>query len=202
MAILIDKGNYFQLYPLLLKRNHILIFTFYTSNDYNSREIKICLFIFSFAWLITLNALFFNDSTIHKIYEDKGDFNFIYKIPQIVYSTLISSVVYSVTKVLSLSERDIIKFKKENSKKEIKQGLINKLIIKFILFFVLIYILLILFWFYLVIFCAVYINTQVHLLKTFLISSALYYLIHPFPGCLLLVIIFKFFPCKEYIYQI
>ena len=164
VAILIDKRNYFQYYLSLLKRKHILIFTFYTSNDYNSREIKICLFIFSFALYSTVNALFFNDSTMHKIYEDYGAFNFIYQLPQIVYSTLISSIINIVASFLSLSEKTILKLKTKSSTNETKQGIINKLIIKFILFFVLIYILLILFWYYLVCFCAVYTNTQIHLL--------------------------------------
>ena len=54
----------------------ILIFTFYT--DYNSKIIKIILFLFSFALSFTKNTLIFNDSTIHQIYEDQGKFNIIY----------------------------------------------------------------------------------------------------------------------------
>ena len=184
VALLIDKRNYCQYYLSLLKRKQILIFTFYTSNDYNSREIKICLLIFSFALPFTVNALFFNDSTIHKIYEENGTYNFIYQLPQIVYSVLISIVIIKILKFLSLSEKNILEFKDKNSKKETKQGLINKLISKFKLFFVLIYILLILFWYYLVCFCALYKNTQIYLLEKALISYALY-LIYPFGLCLL-----------------
>ena len=183
-AILIDKRSYYQYYLTLLKRKHILIFTFYTSNDYNSREIKICLFIFSFALNFTVNALFFDDSTMHKIYKDNGDFNFIYQLPKIVYSTLISSIINAVATFLSLSEKTILEFKANNSKNKDKQGIVNKLIIKFILFFALIYILLILFWYYLACFCAVYINTQILLIKDTLISYTLY-LLYPFGLCLL-----------------
>ena len=184
VAILIDKRNYFQYYVSLLKRKHILIFTFYTSDDYNSREIKICLFFFIFALQFTVNALFFNDSTMHKIYEDNGDYNFIYQLPQIVYSTLISSIINMVASFLSLSEKSILEFKNQSSTNETKQDVIKKIIIKFILFFVFVYILLILFWYYLVCFCAVYTNTQIHLLKDTLISYTLY-LLYPFGLCLL-----------------
>ena len=111
------------------------------------------LIYFSFALYFTVNELFFNDSTMHKIYEDNGAFNFIYQLPQIFYSTLISSIISMVATFLSLSEKNILEFK--SSKNDTNQGVINKLIIKFILFFVLIYILLILFWYYLVCFCAV-----------------------------------------------
>ena len=47
-ALNIDKRTYFQFYFSLLKTKHIIIFTFYTKNDYNSKIIKIILFLFSF----------------------------------------------------------------------------------------------------------------------------------------------------------
>ena len=71
----------------------VMIFTFYTSDDYNSKIIKISLFLFSFSIYFTINALFFNDSTMHNIYEAKGSYNFIYQIPIILYSTIISGII-------------------------------------------------------------------------------------------------------------
>ena len=180
---MIDKRSYFQYYLSLLKRKQILIFTFYTSNDYNSKEIKICLFFFSFALYFTINALFFNDSTMHKIYEDNGHFNFIYQLPQIIYSTIISSAINTLVTFLSLSEKNILSLKNIKSEFERKK-VINRLIIKFIIFFILIYILLILFWLYISCFCAVYINTQIHLIEDTLISYVLY-LLYPLGLCLI-----------------
>ena len=81
----IDKRTYFQYYFGLLKRKQLIIFTFFTHSDYNSRVLKISLFLFSFALYITINALFFNDSTMHKIYEDEGSFNFLYQIPYLKF---------------------------------------------------------------------------------------------------------------------
>ena len=92
-AIQYDKRTYIQFYFSLLKTRHIVLFSFYPSNDYNSRIIKIYLFFYSFSMYCAINALFFNDSTMHKIYEDGGSFNFIYQIPQILYSSIISSVL-------------------------------------------------------------------------------------------------------------
>ena len=40
--------------------------------DANSKIIKLCLFLFSFTLYFTVNALFFNDTTMHKIYDDQG----------------------------------------------------------------------------------------------------------------------------------
>ena len=51
-------------------------------------------------------------------------FNFAYQLPQIVYSSLISSVLNILLKLLSLSEDDVINFKqnKDNKKElELKQ---------------------------------------------------------------------------------
>ena len=57
--------------------NHLFVLTFYcNNNDYNSQIIKIFLFFFFFSIDFVINALFFNDDTMHKIYEDEGKFNF------------------------------------------------------------------------------------------------------------------------------
>ena len=159
---------------------HILIFTFYTYTDYNSKIIKIILFLFSFALYFTINALFFNDKTIHKIYEDHGKFNFIYQIPKILYSTIITSFINIIIKFLSLTEKNILEIKNEkNNLNEKASKILKYLIIKLILFFILIFIFLILFWFYISCFCGIYKNTQIHLIKDTLISFSLS-LLYPF----------------------
>ena len=48
---------------------------------------------------------------MHDIYEESGKFNFIYHIPQILYSTIISSVINMIVKTLSLSEKKYIRNK-------------------------------------------------------------------------------------------
>jgi len=179
-ALKLDKRTFFQYYLSLLKTNHLLIFTFFTNTDYNSKIIKIILFLFSFALYITINALFFNDKTLHKIYEDQGNFNFIYQIPNILYSSLISSFINSIIKFLSLTEKNILELKNEKYnifEKSFK--LLKCLIIKFILFFILIFLFLFIFWYYLICFCGIYRNTQIHLIKDTLISFGLS-LLYPF----------------------
>ena len=46
-ALKYDKRSYIQYYLSLLKTKHLLIFSFITKNEYNSRVIKICLFFFA-----------------------------------------------------------------------------------------------------------------------------------------------------------
>ena len=83
-ALKIDKRTYIQYYCSLLRVKHILILLFYTNDDYNSKIIKISLFLFNFTLYYIINSLFFDDSMMHKIYEDKGAFNFIYNLPKIL----------------------------------------------------------------------------------------------------------------------
>ena len=60
-ALFYDKRTYFQYYWSLLKKKHLLLFEIITSNDYNSRIIKFCLFIFSFSQYYAGNAFFFTE---------------------------------------------------------------------------------------------------------------------------------------------
>ena len=115
-ALKLDKRNYFQYYISLLKYNHPLIFSFGTYYDYNSRIIKIFLFFISFSSDLTINALFFNDDTMHKIYQDKGNYDLLYQIPQILYSTLISRFINTLIKSLALPQDNIIELKQEKGK--------------------------------------------------------------------------------------
>ena len=179
-ALKYDKRTYFQYYFSLIKINHILIFTF-LSNDENSRIIKLCLFFFSFSLYIVSNALFFNDSTMHKYYEDKGEYDFIYELPKIIYSSLGSSLITYLFKYLSLVDKNILLIKREKTinftdkiHKEIKC-----MKIKFILFFNFSFIFLIFFWYYISVFCTVYSKTQIILIKDTIISFCLS-LLYPF----------------------
>ena len=171
-----DKRDFFEYYLSLLKTNHLLIFTFFRKNDYNSKIIKIFLFFFSIILFYIVNALFFSDSTIHQILEDGGAFNFIYQIPQIIYSALITNIINIIIKTLSLSEKNILDINQEIDIKNLPKKsdkIIRKLNLKFILFFIISFLFLIFFWYYISCFCAVYKNTRLHLIKDTLISLGL-----------------------------
>ena len=172
-AINNDKRTYFQIYFSLLRKKHLLIFAFYPIKDYNIMIIKICLFFFFFSLYYFVNVLFFTDDAIHKIYESQGIYDFVWQIPQIIYSTLISEIIISIIKYLSLSEHNVIKIKLINEydkcETEVKK-LLKRLKIKFTLYFVLSFVFLLFFWYYLSIFCAIYKNTQLFLIKDTIIS--------------------------------
>ena len=179
-AIKIDKRTYWEYYLSLIKTKELLIFSFYLSTDYNLRTIKINLFFLTFALNLTVNACFFNDSTMHKIYQDEGSYNFLYQLPQIIYSLLITVLVKTILSMLSLTEKSIVKLKQEKKIDVNEFTKVNKCLkIKLIIFFALEFVFLLLFWYYLSCFCALYKNTQVHLIKDTLTSFALS-LFYPF----------------------
>ena len=171
VAIEKDKRSFGQYYISLIQTNHILLYIFYT-NDFNSPIIKLSIFIFNLSALITINALFFNDDTMHKIYFDHGTFNFVYQLPQIIYSSIISAFLNCIIKFLGLSEKDILKIKQEKIMNIIpKENSILKTIrIKFALFYLINSLFLGIFWHYVTCFCGIYKNTQIHLIKDSLIS--------------------------------
>ena len=184
LAIQNDKRSYCQYYISLLRTKHKLIFAFCYSRDYNSRIIKIDLFFIILAAEYSVNALFFNDSTMHNIYEKNGSFDIEYELPKIAYSFLISLGLEMLLKLLALSNNGIINLKKNKNKskqdvKERANKLKKKLGIKFVFYFLISFILLLFFWYYVSMFGAVYSNTQIYLLKDTAISFLLS-LIYPF----------------------
>ena len=181
-AILSDKRSYWQYYYSLLKKKHLIILTFIANNDYNVFILKFSLFIISLTLYFALNTLFFRDSSMQQIFIDQGKFRLIYQIPQILYSTLLSSIMTFILKQLSLSQNELIKIKKEPNKaksKKIANQSKKNLRIKLYLFFIFALLLIIFCWYYVTAFGAVYPNTQIYLLEDTWISF-LFSMIYPF----------------------
>ena len=172
-ALINDKRTYVLYYFSLLRTKHLIIFCFYPINDYNSKVIKVILFFFSFALYYIINALFFNDSTMHKIYENFGIYNIIYQINKISYSLIISSAIIEIIKYFSLSQKNIIMIKNEEDIEnldKIGENELKCIYKKIFIFYFISFLFLFFFWFYIGCFCAVYINTQIFLIKDTLIS--------------------------------
>ena len=176
LALENDNRTYCQYYISLLKTKHNFIFSFFQNDDYNSRIIKIDLFFINFAVNYTVNGLFFDDDSMHKIYVTKGSFNLEYQLPKIIYSSLISIILNKILRLLAISNDSIIDLKKDksiNGVDERKNDLERNLKIKFFFYFLLGLIFLVAFWYYIAMFGVIYKNTQIHLLSDTLISFGL-----------------------------
>ena len=119
---------------------------------------------------------------MHKIYKDRGKYDILFQIPQILYSTLISKLIDTLIKTLALSQDNIIELKREKRKDYMKEKYSKMLIVlrnNIIGFFICTFIILLWFWYYVTCFCGIYVNTQIHLIKD-CFMSLLISLIYPF----------------------
>lgn len=178
-ALKYDKRTFLDYYKSMIKTKHPFIFSFIPIKDYNSYIIKISLFLVLFSIIYIVNALFFNEATIHKIYEDQGTYNFIFFLPKIFCSFFISHIIYILIKYFTVTERDLVDVKIffKDSVKIISTK--RKINIKYILYFSIGLGFLCFFWYYLSSFCAVYKNSQIYLIKNTIISLSIS-LIYPF----------------------
>ena len=189
-ALEIDFRSYFQFYLSLLKETHLFIFTFIVKNDYNIFLLKFSLFLLNFSLFYFINAVFCDDESIHKIYENEGESVYIYDIPQTIYSILVTQIVSFLLENLALSQDDFLSIKEKEDAKLIQEetNKIRKCIkIKSLIFFIIGIFLLIGFWYYISAFDAVYYNTQIHLIKDTVVSYSTS-LLYPF-----LLIVFPVF---------
>ena len=187
----------------------MILFAFWPNDDYNLTVIKISILILAFSLYFTINGFFFSDETMNKINEDKGAFNFLFQIPQILYSTLISAIINLILKRLSLTEKQILIIKQEhnykeaeNKSKKVKLCLKTKLL----LFYIISSLLMLFFWYFISCFCAVYKNTQIILIKDTLISFGLSMLypfgLNLFPGMFRIPALRAINKNMKYLYQL
>ena len=186
-ALLIDKRTYFQYYGSLIRKRHPIIFTFVPIDDYNLVSLKISLFLLSLSSFFVINAFFFSDKTMHKIYVDNGYSDILVHLPEIIYSSIISAVIDTILKLLCLSENKILSLKEIKHIKETQKRIKDAktyLRIKFIFFFLVSFLLSFFYCYFMTCFCVVYKNTQIILLKDSFISYGLS-MLYPFGLCLI-----------------
>ena len=182
LAINIDKRSYLQYYFSLLKKKQLILFTFIPSNDYNLIVIKLSLFLLAFSLYFTVNGFFFTDESMHNVYINNGGFDILSQISNIIYSSIIPSLLNTILKYLSLSENNILKLKKVKKANEcVRQSKsVEKCIkLKFIIFFIFSFLIMLFFWYFISCFCALYKNTQIILIEDTLISFGIS-MLYPF----------------------
>ena len=171
----------------MIKKNNLVIFTFFQKTDYNLPVVKYSLFLISLSLYFVINAFFFVNSAIHKIYENKGMVKFFLEIPKIIYSSIVSILCNLIINSLALSEKSLLKLKKikDKYKRDSNSAYLYVFLRrKITIYFVIGFVFLIFFWYFISAFCAVYKNTQVIYLKNCSISFCIS-MLYPFLICLL-----------------
>ena len=181
-ALIYDKRTYLEYYISLLRTKHPIFFTFCFVKDYNILIIKICISLLSFTVYLAINALFFNNTIIHKIYLNEGKYDIVSVLPRIFLSFVISHIINIIFRICFLSERELYFIEKQETLLKAKKK--SKSVkfcfsIKYFIFFIFSLIFLILLWYYLASFCAIYQNSQVFVLLNTIISCGIS-LIYPF----------------------
>ena len=179
-ALELDKRSFIATYWSKLRREHLILFTFFVRNDYNLTFVKYSRFIFIICTDMAVNVFFFSDNTMHKIYVDYGKYNFIQQIPQIVISTVVSQMLEVFLCFLSMTDKHYYEIKELGYENRYEVFKIMKCIkIKLTFYFIFTFLLFAFYWYAIACFCAVYPNTQMAFI-TDSFSSFILGLLYPF----------------------
>ena len=176
-----DKRSFLKVYWSVLKREHIILFTFVSWNDYNLFYVKIERFLIQLCTQMFMNGLFFTDDSMHKATKS-DDYNFTQQLPKIIFSLIGTHVIEVLLCYLSMTDTYVYEIKELAQRKfteELISEKIKKIKTKLIGFFISTCILFAFFWYFVSAFCAVYQNTQKIFLIDFVIGTLLGY-IDPF----------------------
>ena len=208
-AIELDKRPFSQIYWSTLKRNHIVLLTFFSWNDYNIYYIKFARFLFLISTDMALNVFFFTDDSMHKIYLNYGKYDFIQSIPQTIYTTAISQLIEVFLSYLSMTDKHIYQIKHLKDVKMEKILIFKNLKcikLKLISFFVFTFVFFTFYWYLISCFCAVYENTQVIFIKdsisTFFSGLAYPFVLYLIPSALRILALRDINKKRTFIYKL
>ena len=171
-ALKLDDRNYCKIYCSILKRDQLIMNTFFACDDYNLYYIKAPKFIFILCTLMTINAFLFNDKSFHKLFISGVNYYFNYQVLQIVLSVIITYVVEVVLCYLTHTDKYVYEIKslpKNEINSEQVFNILKCIRKKLITFYAIIFAILLFYWYSVSAFCAVYPNTQ----KIYLIDCLL-----------------------------
>ena len=182
-----DNRTCLRTYWSVIKREHYVIFTFFSRNDYNLFYVKIERFFMLICTEITMNGMFFVHETMYK--KQTGGLSFAQKIPQFVFSLLVSHAIEVILCFLSMTDIHYYQIKalpkeQKNLHKDQKylskdaKNLPNKgknddkmfdilscMKRKLTAFFIFTFLVFLFHWYFISAFCAVYQNTQIIYLR-------------------------------------
>ena len=161
-----DSRSCCRTYLSVLLREHYVLFTFCSRNDYNLFYIKIERFFILICTEMTMNGMFFVHETMYK--KQTGGVTIGQKIPQFVFSLLVSHAIEIILCFLGMTDVHYYEIKAlphKTEKDERVFKIINKMKRKLTWFFIFTFLVFLFHWYFISAFCAVYQNTQVIFLR-------------------------------------
>ena len=174
-AIQLDKRTFCQYYLSLIRTKQLIVFCV-MKNDFNSRIIKICYALIIYSLFLAMNALFIEDSSLHRLHILEGSIEYKYHFIKVLYPTLICFIISKFLETLIFTETDILRIRKNDGKEtEEKMGKVCfRVGVKCILFFSISLLYLFLIWIYISSFCYVFKRNQIFLIITSSISFGIF----------------------------
>ena len=165
-AIKNDKRKWSIIYYGYLIDKNFIFNTFISESFIDLRSIKINFFCFRLEIIFILNALFYTDSYISKIYYNNGNLDFFTSLPKALYSFLVSILSTLILKIFANNQNDALRAIKEKDEKieyeDVMKMILKKIKIKTIIFFVFQFLFSFIVLYYVTAFCAVYQNSNVY----------------------------------------
>ena len=186
-AKIIDEREFSGYYWSLIKLRQLIIFTFFSFNDFNFFIIKLIAFLLLLSLNLAYNAIFFFDKIIDKIYDNKGKYSLKTQILNILICSLIFSFTIILVRFIITCHKKYIKLKEYENLEEAKKesySIHKSLIIRYIIFIIVGIILLLFCWYFIHSFCAIFQCTQNHLFLNAFLSFILS-MIYSFIYCLI-----------------
>lgn len=162
----LDKRSCVRTYWSVIKREHYVIFTFISRNDYNLFYIKIERFFILICTELAMNGMFFVHETMYK--KKTGDTSFAQRIPQIIFSLLVSHAIEVILCYLGMTDKHYYEIKalpKINKNDTRVFDILKCVKRKLTVFFIFTFFVFLFYWYFISAFCAVYQNTQVIFLR-------------------------------------
>ena len=181
-AKVLDDRTFCGYYWSLLKLRQLIIFTFFSFDDFNIFIIKLLSLFLLLSFNLVYNAIFFFDKIINEIYDDRGKYSLKLQILNIFISSILFSFTIILIRFIITCHKKLIKLKNMDSYEEAQKesfSIHKCLIIKYIIYYIVGIILLIVFWYFITSFCAIFHYTQNHLFLNAFISFC-FSMIYPF----------------------
>ena len=174
-AIIWDTRNFWKIYLCYLKQYQLFYFTF-LRKDFNIQNIKYVLFMFQNTLIFLFDTMCYSDESMENYYKTKYIFNIRGIIRRSLINIICTSVILSLLKCLSYSEKGSrgLRFSKGIKGSFIRyKSFIISLKVRIYIYFAFVFILHLGCYYFIKGFCAVYPRTQLNLILDTFISIIL-----------------------------
>ena len=132
----LDNRSFCTTYYSVLMREHLFLFTFLSWNDYNIFHIKVERFLLQLCTDMTMNGFFFIHESMHKKYTENEDFTFVQKLPQLLFTLIVSHIIEVILCYFSMTDSAYYEIKSLPKTRESQEKILNIINNKILYYFI------------------------------------------------------------------